>query len=196
MRAWRKGARFWQHILLRPVRSRPRSQHVVFVCRPCTCRTSVHRLGISATGVGATLASTARAGWGGCLAHSISRRLAFGTVKPSGRSPGSPPRSRGLSPSHAVVAPRVKLFLMGAWPVLWLISSTRSPQCPRPSARTRLRLSPATWGVADRPPSRRMAQPSERRQHRRGALVFASSRDHPHLTGAPARPAAGDGTVP
>jgi len=113
---------------------------------------AVHHLGLSATGVGATLASygvgmVVAAG----LAPRISRLLAFGTIIAIGPVAGfAAALIMALTiamPSFALAA--LSFFLIGAGPVLWLISSTTLRQSVTPEhllGRVSAVITTATWG--------------------------------------------------
>jgi predicted MFS family arabinose efflux permease len=149
-----EGARFvMTHPLLRPVLLTAAVFNTsFFVLQAVYVPYAVHHLGLSATGVGATLASYGVGMVAGAvLAPRISRHLAFGTVVAIGPVAGFAAAVVMVltiaMPSLALAA--ASFFLIGAGPVLWLISSTTLRQSVTPEhllGRVSAVLTTATWG--------------------------------------------------
>ena len=149
-----EGARFVAgHPLLRPVLLTAAVFNTsFFVLQAVYVPYAVHRLGLSATGVGATLASYG-AGMvvAALLAPRISRLLAFGTVIAIGPVAGFAAAVVMVltitTPSLALAA--LSFLLVGAGPVLWIISSTTLRQSVTPDhllGRVSAVITTATWG--------------------------------------------------
>src|SRR5688572_15734965 len=149
-----EGARFVAgHPLLRPVLLTAAVFNTsFFVLQAVYVPYAVQHLGLSATGVGATLA-TYPVGMvmAAVLAPRISRRLAFGTVIAIGPVAGF---AAALVMVLTIAVPSVLLaalsfFLIGAGPTLWLISSTTLRQSVTPDhllGRVSAVIATATWG--------------------------------------------------
>jgi MFS family permease len=149
-----EGARFVvSHPLLRPVLLTAAVFNIsFFVLQAVYVPYAVHHLGLSATGVGATLASY---GVGmvvaAVLAPRITRMLAFGTVIAIGPVAAF---IAALVMALTIAMPSIALaalsfFLIGAGPVLWLISSTTLRQSVTPAhllGRVSAVITTATWG--------------------------------------------------
>jgi predicted MFS family arabinose efflux permease len=126
-----------QHALLRPVFI---TQFIFntgsFLLLAVFVPYAVHRLGLSATGVGATLAMYG-VGMvvGALLATRLMRRLSFGTVV--GLGPVTGFVAAGVMALTAIipVGPLAGLsfFLLGAGPILWVISTTTLRQSVTPA---------------------------------------------------------------
>jgi MFS family permease len=149
-----EGARFVAgHRLLRPVLLTAAVFNTsFFVLQAVYVPYAVHHLGLSATGVGATLASY---GVGmvvaAVLAPRIGRRLAFGTVIAIGPVAGL---AAALVMALTIAIPSFALatlsfVLIGAGPTLWVISSTTLRQSVTPDrllGRVSAVIATATWG--------------------------------------------------
>jgi MFS family permease len=149
-----EGARFVAgHPLLRPVLLTAAVFNTsFFALQAVYVPYAVQHLGLSATGVGATLASY---GVGmvvaAVLAPRITRMLAFGNVIVIGPLAGFiAALVMALTiaiPSFALAA--LSFFLMGAGPTLWIISSTTLRQSVTPDhllGRVSAVIATATWG--------------------------------------------------
>lgn len=139
LRELREGAAFVvTHALLRPVFVTQFIFNVAFfVLQAAYVPFAAHRLGLSAAGIGATLAAYGIGMVAGALlAPRLMGRLAFGLVVAIGPL-------AGLAASVAIAAtiwiPIAALaglgfFLMGAGPILWVISTTTLRQVVTPEA--------------------------------------------------------------
>ncbi len=133
----KEGAAFvFHHALLRPVFI---TQFIFntgsFLLLAVFVPYAVRRLGLSATGVGATLAMYG-VGMvvGALLATRVMRRLAFGTVIGLGPVTGFVAAAVMALTTFVPVAPLAGLsfFLLGAGPILWVISTTTLRQSVTP----------------------------------------------------------------
>lgn len=150
----REGARFvFRHPLLRPVLLTAAVFNTsFFVLQAVYVPYAVHRLGLSASAVGATLASY---GIGmvvaALLAPRITRTLPFGTVIVIGPVAGL---AAAIVMALTITTPSFLLaalsfLLIGAGPVLWLITSTTLRQAVTPQhllGRVSAVIATATWG--------------------------------------------------
>jgi predicted MFS family arabinose efflux permease len=134
----REGARFlFRHPLLRPVFV---TQFIFntafFVLQAVFVPYAVHRLGLSASGVGATLASYGIGMVAGALiASRVMRRLPLGVVIAIGPVAGF---VASIVMVATIWAPSALLagasfFLMGAGPIIWVISTTTLRQTVTPA---------------------------------------------------------------
>ena len=135
----REGAGFtWRQPLLRPILLTAVFFNVAwFVLQAVYVPYAVHHLGLSAAGVGTTLA-TYGIGMvaGALLAPRITRLLPFGTVVAIGPIAGL---AAALVMATTIWFPSIELacasfFLIGAGPILWVISSTTLRQAVTPDA--------------------------------------------------------------
>ena len=135
----REGAGFaWRQPLLRPILLTAVFFNVAwFVLQAVYVPYAVHHLGLSAAGVGTTLA-TYGIGMvaGALLAPRITRLLPFGTVVAIGPIAGL---AAALVMAATIWFPSIELacasfFLIGAGPILWVISSTTLRQAVTPDA--------------------------------------------------------------
>ena len=135
----REGAGFaWHQALLRPILLTAVFFNVAwFVLQAVYVPYAVHHLGLDATGVGTTLA-TYGIGMvaGALLAPRITRLLPFGTVVAIGPIAGL---AAALVMAATIWFPSIELacasfFLIGAGPILWVISSTTLRQAVTPDA--------------------------------------------------------------
>jgi predicted MFS family arabinose efflux permease len=149
-----EGARFVVgHPLLRPVLLTAAVFNTsFFALQAVYVPYAVHHLGLSATGVGATLASYG-AGMvlAAVLAPRVTRTLAFGTVIAIGPVAGfiaAVVMALTIAmPSFILAA--LSFFLLGAGPLLWIISSTTLRQSVTPDhllGRVSAVIATATWG--------------------------------------------------
>jgi predicted MFS family arabinose efflux permease len=138
LRELREGASFvFRHALLQPVfLTQFIFNAAFFVLQAAYVPFAVHRLGLSAAGVGATLA-TYGVGMvaGALLATRIMRALPFGLVVVLGPVAGL---AASLLMVLTIWVPSVALaaigfFLMGAGPIVWVISTTTLRQTVTPS---------------------------------------------------------------
>jgi predicted MFS family arabinose efflux permease len=135
----REGATFvFRHKLLRPVFTTQLVFNTAFfILQAVYVPYAVHRLGLSATAVGATLAIYGIGMVGGALlAARIMRALPFGTVIIIGPLAGLAAASVMVVtiwiPSAVLAG--LSFFLMGAGPILWVISTTTLRQLVTPPA--------------------------------------------------------------
>jgi predicted MFS family arabinose efflux permease len=135
----REGAAFvLRHKLLRPVFTTQLVFNTAFfILQAVYVPYAVHRLGLSATAVGATLAIYGIGMVGGALlAARIIRALPFGTVIIIGPIAGLAAASVMVLtiwiPSAALAG--LSFFLMGIGPILWVISTTTLRQLVTPPA--------------------------------------------------------------
>ena len=135
----REGAGFaWHQPLLRPILLTAVFFNVAwFVLQAVYVPYAVHHLGLDAAGVGTTLA-TYGIGMvaGALLAPRITRLLPFGTVVAIGPIAGL---AAALVMAATIWFPSIELacasfFLIGAGPILWVISSTTLRQAVTPDA--------------------------------------------------------------
>ena len=133
----REGCAFvWRHQLLRPVFVTQFIFNIAsFLVLAVFVPYAVRRLGLSATGVGVTLAMYG-VGMvvGALLATRVMRRLAFGTVIGLGPVTGFV-AATVLALTTVVPSPQLAglgFFLLGAGPILWVISTTTLRQSVTP----------------------------------------------------------------
>ena len=136
----REGAGFaFRHPLLRPVLLTAVFFNTAwFVLQAVYVPYAIHHLGLDAAGVGTTLA-TYGVGMvaGALLAPRIARRVAFGTLVSIGPMAGL---ASALVMAATIRFPSIELacasfFLIGAGPILWVISSTTLRQAVTPADR-------------------------------------------------------------
>ena len=136
----REGVGFaFRHPLLRPVLLTAVFFNTAwFVLQAVYVPYAIHHLGLDAAGVGTTLA-TYGVGMvaGALLAPRIARRVAFGTLVSIGPMAGL---ASALVMAATIRFPSIELacasfFLIGAGPILWVISSTTLRQAVTPADR-------------------------------------------------------------
>jgi MFS family permease len=135
----REGAAFvWSHRLLRPIMLTAVAWNTSwFVLQSVYVLYAVDHLGLSAAGVGRTLAAYGLGMVAGALlAPRMARALPFGLVIALGPL-GSVAAAAAMAGSIAVagpVLPAVSFFLFGAGPILWTIAQTTLRQAVTPPA--------------------------------------------------------------
>ena len=163
---------------------------------------AVRHLGLSATGVGTTLAMYG-VGMvvGALLATRVMRRLAFGTVIGLGPVTGFVAAAvmalTTLVPSPLLAG--LSFFLLGVGPILWVISTTTLAAIGDAAVAARPRLRDQHHELR-RAPARLRARRHRRRPLRRGSLPLSGGRDlrragagDPDVAGGLAGAAAGHG---